>query len=178
MEIKVLIPLLTLIANILFLLVGTMTLTSTIFKFRCFCTKYVKDWVLFLNLIIVFVATIGSLYYSEILQYTPCKLCWYQRIFMYPQVFLYWLAIVLKDKNIVKYSLFLSILGAPIAFYHYALQRSWVLGADCSSVGYSISCSQQFVMNYNYITIPFMSFSAFMLVSLFSAIYLFKKQPK
>lgn len=175
MEIRFLIPFLTLIANLVFVLVGTMSLTSTIFKFRCFCTKYIKDWILFLNLIIVFIATIGSLYYSEVLQYTPCKLCWYQRIFMYPQVFLYWLAIILKDKKIVAYSFFLSLLGAPIAFYHYTLQRGWVSGADCSAVGYSISCSQQFVMNYNYITIPFMAFSAFGLVLLFSTIYLFKK---
>ena len=178
MSFKMLLPYLAVFANFIFLLVGLMNLSSIIFKFKCFCTKYIKDWILFLNLIIVFTATIGSLYYSEILQFAPCKLCWYQRIFMYPQVFLYWLAIILKDKNIIKYTFVLSILGAPIAFYHYALQRGWATGASCSAVGYSLDCSQQFIMNFNYITIPFMAFSAFMLTALFSAIYLFKKQPK
>ena len=30
------------------------------------------------------VATLGSLYFSEIADFVPCRLCWFQRILMYP----------------------------------------------------------------------------------------------
>ncbi len=118
-------------------------------------------------LAIVLVSTLGSLFYSEIAGYTPCKLCWYQRILMYPQVLLLGMAFLKKDKNIVDYSILLSGIGAAIALYHYLLQRGAVSEIlPCSTVGYSVSCAKTFVMTYGYITIPLMALSAFCLVVL------------
>lgn len=115
--------------------------------------------------LIALTATLGSLFYSEILGYNPCKLCWYQRILMYPQVLLLGFAYWRKDKNIVDYSIILSALGAGIAFYHYLLQRNIVQEIlPCSAVGYSVSCAEKFVMTYGYITIPLMALSAFLLI--------------
>lgn len=42
------------------------------------------DIALFAAWVVACVATLGSLYLSEILGYEPCKLCWFQRILMYP----------------------------------------------------------------------------------------------
>ena len=124
-----------------------------------------------LSLIVALTATLGSLYYSDIAGFSPCKLCWYQRIVMYPMVLLLGMAIVKGDKkNIIDYCLGLSGIGALIAAYHYWLQRGGNEFIPCSTVGYSVSCSQFFSMSYGYITIPMMALTAFLLI--FSAMML------
>lgn len=115
--------------------------------------------------IIALIAMFGSLFYSEIAGYEPCTLCWYQRILMYPQVILLGSALLFKWKDILKACGVLSGLGACVAGYHYLLQLGVVKGT-CGVVGYSVSCSQRFVMNFGYITIPLMAFSAFLLILL------------
>ncbi len=116
------------------------------------------------------VATLGSLFYSEVIGFKPCKLCWFQRIFMYPQVILLGLAFLNKDKSIFRYILPMSIIGLLIALYHYLLQIGFVSGSSCNVVGYSASCSQRFTMNFGYITIPMMSLTAFSFIIILSAI--------
>ena len=65
----------------------------------------------------------GSLYFSEIRQYEPCELCWYQRILMYPFVVILGIATVKKDYKISLYSMVLSAIGGCISFYHYSMQK-------------------------------------------------------
>lgn len=117
-------------------------------------------------LIVVLVATIGSLFYSEIARYEPCKLCWFQRILMYPQAILLGLALFIRDSGIAPYVLSLSVIGGAVAAYHYLLQIGLVAPTSCQAVGYAVSCSQRFFMTFGYITIPLMAFTAFGLVSL------------
>lgn len=121
---------------------------------------------LFFSFILALVSTLGSLFYSDIAGYEPCKLCWIQRIFMYPQTILLGMAAYKKDKGIIKYSIILSIIGALIALYHYLIQRGTITGVPCSAVGYSANCSQVFVMTFGYITIPLMALTAFLLMTL------------
>ena len=121
--------------------------------------------------IVALAATSGSLYFSEGAGFEPCKLCWFQRIFMYPQVFLLGTALVKKAGDVAKYILPLSILGALIAFYHYVMQISPNSLAPCSAIGFSVSCSERFFTYFGYITIPWMSFSAFLLISLFLSVF-------
>lgn len=109
-------------------------------------------------------ATLGSLYYSEIAGYNPCKFCWFQRIFMYPQVLLLGIAWWRKDGWMSLYSVVLSGIGALVAFYHYLLQLGVAPEVPCSAVGISEACSQQFVMELGYITIPLMSLTAFLVI--------------
>lgn len=120
-----------------------------------------------LSFIIVLAATLGSLFYSEIAGYEPCKLCWFQRILMYPQTVLIGIALFKKDKGIVDYVIALSVIGALVAGYHYLLQVGVFPEAACDVVGYSVSCAKLFVMQFGYITIPMMSFTAFLLITLF-----------
>jgi len=128
-----------------------------------------KNAVLF-SFIIVLIATLGSLFYSEVAGFEPCKLCWFQRILMYPQVLLLGLALFKKDKNIISYTLWLSAIGAVIAGYHYLLQIGVAPSLSCSATGYSAKCAQRFVMNFDYITIPMMAFTAFLLILLIQII--------
>lgn len=122
-----------------------------------------KRAVLFIFLIALF-ATVGSLLYSDVAGYEPCKLCWFQRIFMYPQVILLPLALWRRETSIIAYSFALSLIGGSIALYHYLLQRGFIETAPCSAVGYGVDCSSFFTMSYGYITIPMMALSAFVLM--------------
>ncbi|OGH88302.1 MAG: hypothetical protein A3J93_01955 [Candidatus Magasanikbacteria bacterium RIFOXYC2_FULL_42_28] len=127
-------------------------------KYRELIRKYAPH----LALVAVTIATLGSLFYSEIAGYEPCKLCWAQRIFMYPQVILLITAFAKKRAGaMLAYTLPLSVIGGLIAIYHYLLQLGVVSGVACGVVGYSVSCAQKFVLTYGYITIPLMAVTAF-----------------
>lgn len=124
-----------------------------------------------LAFIVAIASTLGSLFYSDILGYNPCKFCWFQRIFMYPQVILLGVALWKKDWIISYYSVILSTIGGLLALNHYILQTTGTSILPCSAVGYSVACSKVFVMHLGYITIPFMAFSAFLLMTLSMIFY-------
>ena len=117
-----------------------------------------------LAFIVAVIAMLGSLTYSNIIGYEPCELCWFQRILMYPQVILLGMALIKKNYKMANYSIVLSIIGALIAVYNYLLQIGVAPATTCSAVEYSVSCSQQFILQYGYITIPMMALSAFVLI--------------
>jgi len=126
--------------------------------------QYIYKNKLFFALVVATTATLGSLFYSEILRYEPCVLCWYQRVLMYSQVPILLLAWGKQDLNIIPYSLFLSSIGALLAAYHYFIQITPTDSVICSMVGYSSSCSENFSMHFGYVTIPMMALSAFLLI--------------
>lgn len=126
---------------------------------------FAKNGLKFAFLISLF-ALFGSLFYSDILGYNPCKFCWYERIFMYPQVILLGLALWRKENFIIPYSLTFTILGALLALNHYILQLTGVSIFPCSAVGQSVTCNKLFVLKFGYITIPLMAFSAFALMTI------------
>jgi disulfide bond formation protein DsbB len=111
-------------------------------------------------------ATLGSLYFSEIAGFEPCKLCWLQRIFMYPLPIIFGIALWNGLKDSFKYVIPLSVIGMAIAAYHYYYQITGNPLIPCSTVGFSVSCSERFFTYYGYITIPWMSLSAFTYVFL------------
>jgi len=115
---------------------------------------------------IAVIAMGGSLLYSDVIGLEPCLMCWFQRICMYPLVVILGLAAYWKDSNIVRYALPLAGIGAALATYHYSLQLGMNPYAPCSAVGYSVSCSDRFILNYGYITIPMMALTAFLLISI------------
>ncbi|WP_216828421.1 disulfide oxidoreductase [Alkalihalobacterium elongatum] len=113
------------------------------------------------------IATIGSLYFSEVLGYMPCELCWYQRIFMYPIVIILGIAVVKKDPKQALYSAVFSGIGILIAFYHYLLQKVPAM-TELDSCGL-IPCAGQYINWLGFITIPFLAlvgFTAILVISL------------
>lgn len=159
---------LTLISHIVF--VVTILLIVLDKKFRKFIYNFVDKNILSLLFIASMGAFVGSLAYSNILGFPPCELCWIQRIFIYPQALLVFIAIIKKDKGIVDYLLPLSILGAVVAFYHSLVHWGIGLGTlGCTSVGGE--CARVYVLEYGYITIPFMAFTSFVYLIAISAIY-------
>jgi disulfide bond formation protein DsbB len=110
-----------------------------------------------------FIATLGSLYFSEIVQYTPCDLCWYQRIFMYPLVIILGIGIFKKDASSALYSLILSAIGGCISIYHYSIQKIDILGENSVSCGI-VPCTGEYINWLGFITIPFLALVAFTII--------------
>lgn len=109
--------------------------------------------------LISLVATLGSLYFSEILHFPPCTLCWYQRIAIYPVPLLLGYAILRHDSNIANYLLLLLVPGWVISLYHNLLYYHLIADtySPCST---GISCTTQFIQYFGFITIPLLSFLA------------------
>ncbi len=157
-----------LISNILFVIGIILMFLEE--KFRRWVYDFVGKYVLELLFTFSLAALVGSLSYSQIVGFPPCELCWVQRIFMYPQIVLSLIAIWKKDKGAILYMLGLSILGAIVAFYHSLIH--WGFNSSvlkCSAVG--APCAKVYVLSYGYITIPFMSFTAFAFLIAISVIY-------
>jgi disulfide bond formation protein DsbB len=100
----------------------------------------------------------GSLYYSEVAHFTPCRLCWYQRICMYPLALLLSVAAVRRDRDIRVYAIPIALIGAAIAVYHFQLQQFPDQSTFCSA---DVPCTSKEVEELGFVTIPFMAFCGF-----------------
>lgn len=116
------------------------------------------------SLITASVATAGSLFLSDVAGFNPCRLCWYQRIFMYPLVLIGGVGLIVNEK-VEKYILPLAIIGFSIATYHYAMQLFPNL-LECSEE--AAKCSTIQFASFGYITIPLMASTAFLMIILFN----------
>ncbi|ASA96718.1 MULTISPECIES: disulfide oxidoreductase [Anoxybacillus] len=116
---------------------------------------------------VALVATLGSLYFSEVLKFIPCELCWYQRIFMYPQVFLLGMAFVRKQFIIARYTLMLSIIGGTISLYHYFIQKVPFFRNTAPSCSI-VPCTGDYLNWLGFITIPLLALIAFISISVIS----------
>jgi disulfide bond formation protein DsbB len=138
---------------------------------------FVKDRGLFFGGIVALTATAGSLFYSEVLGYTPCLLCWYQRILMYPIVALFAVALIAKARDVYKYVLALSIPGFVLATYHYFVQI-FDITTNCVAPGgrelieEAGQCTMRYVFDFGFLSIPFMAAVAFLLITLISLLAL------
>lgn len=126
--------------------------------------------VLYIAWIQSIIAMMGSLFYSEVMHYTPCVLCWYQRILLYPLVILLAVGILRKDKKLYQYILPLSILGVIIAIYHILLQNG-VLPESIAPCVIGASCAVKYTGYFGFITIPVMSLTAFSIITISMLIY-------
>ncbi|MEK8126396.1 disulfide oxidoreductase [Paenibacillus filicis] len=125
---------------------------------------FIRENGLHLSWVVALVATLGSLYFSEILHYAPCKLCWYQRILMYPLVLLLGIAAVRKDRRIYLYVLPLSVWGAGISLYHYLMQKTEWFKDGAKACGL-VPCDVDYIDWFGFVTIPFLALVAFVLIS-------------
>lgn len=106
------------------------------------------------------VATGGSLYFSEVVGFIPCTLCWYQRIFMYPLVVVLGLGSYKQDRNAITYALPFAVIGWLTALYHVLLQKVPSFGSDVVCAG-GVSCTDPYINWLGFITIPVLSLGAF-----------------
>jgi disulfide bond formation protein DsbB len=109
------------------------------------------------------VSALGSLFFSEIMDFPPCALCWYQRIFMFPMVFILLAGLFPFDKNIVKYTLPLALTGWGFAFYHYLLYSGYI-PENLQPCSQGVSCSETYMELFGFLTIPMLSLISFSII--------------
>jgi disulfide bond formation protein DsbB len=108
-------------------------------------------------------AMAGSLYLSDIVHLIPCKFCWYQRIAMYPLAILLPIAAWRRDNAFRVYAAVLALVGFGLATWHRLMQ--WFPSLDsgaCAAVG--PPCSAPYIMEFGFVTIPYMAMSSFALI--------------
>ena len=118
--------------------------------------------------ILATVATLGSLFFSEVMGLKPCVLCWYQRIFMYPLVFILLVGMYPLDKKVVRYAFPLAAVGWLFAVYHY-LVYSGFIPESLQPCDKEASCAEINLELFGFITIPMLSilsYSAIMAILL------------
>lgn len=103
----------------------------------------------------------GSLYFSEIAGFPPCRYCWYQRFAMYPLVPLLVVAAWRPRRQLEWLATAMAVVGAGIAVYHYRLQRFPEQGSSCDAAA---PCTAKWVEEFGFVTIPAMAFAGFVAI--------------
>jgi len=140
------------------LVFGVIVLIARLIKANTFLSE-VKKIALPLAALITTTAMFGSLYFSEIVNYKPCRLCWYQRSAMYP------LAILLVIANFKKYKFMkiaavsLASIGGSVSVYHWFLERFPDLDAGVCDA--KLPCEFIWFENFGFVTLSFMALTAF-----------------
>jgi hypothetical protein len=106
-------------------------------------------------------ATLGSLYFSEAADFIPCKLCWYQRIAMYPLAVLLVMAAIRRDRWILLYVRVIAMLGLAVSAYHVWIQWFPEKSNFCE---FDNPCSARWVEAFDRVTIPQMAGLSFVLI--------------
>ncbi len=118
---------------------------------------------LFAAWFIAVVATGGSLFFSEVMTYQPCVLCWYQRIGMYPLVLLLLIGLIKNDRQVLRYAFPLTAVGWFFAAYHNLLHLG-IIPESASPCIVGVPCSTIYIQWMGFITIPLLSIVAFSLI--------------
>jgi disulfide bond formation protein DsbB len=116
------------------------------------------------------VATVGSLFFSEVMQLPPCVLCWYQRIAMYPLVMIIGVGILTGDRRVKNYALPVCLAGLAVAVYHNLLYYN-VIPESIAPCTQGISCTSRQIEWLGFITIPLLSLTAFIIISICLWVY-------
>jgi disulfide bond formation protein DsbB len=118
---------------------------------------------------VALVCTAGSLWLSEGAHFPPCKLCWYQRIAMYPLVVVLGIAARRRDLGVRLTGSVMAALGGSISIYHLVIERypSLESAGSCDPAN---PCSTRWVERFGYLTIPGMALSGFALILVLLAV--------
>ena len=122
----------------------------------------------------VLVAVGGSLFYSEIMGFEPCVLCWWQRVFLYPLVIIFGISIWKKINTAFLYAIPLLIMSTLVSAYQSYANLGGASILPCTAAGGA--CSKVYVMAFGYITIPVMSLTiSLFIIMLVWADYVYRR---
>ncbi len=122
---------------------------------------FFKNYTFYLGFLAAFGAVMLSLFYSEIVGYPACELCWIQRIFLYPQLILFGMELYKKERSIIDFSLVFAILGSITSIYHVYVEAGGTKGLACATIDPAstteISCAVRYIYEFGYVTMPIMA---------------------
>jgi disulfide bond formation protein DsbB len=137
--------------------------------------KRLENGLIFIS-IVSLVATLGSLYFSQIRGFEPCTLCWYQRILMYPIILIAGIGLFQKNANIALTTAVFALIGGGISLYHYGIQKLAFLSDSAPACGL-VPCTGQYINYLGFITIPFLALIAFLLIAI-TSLFMMKWQKE
>lgn len=129
-----------------------------------------KTVLIYLCWLISIFALAGSLFFSEVMQFPPCELCWYQRICMYPLSILFLVGSYRKSSDFFYYSFPLVSIGWLVSLFHNLLHFG-IIPESASPCRENVSCATVYIELFGFLTIPMMSLIAFSLLLIFLLIY-------
>jgi disulfide bond formation protein DsbB len=122
---------------------------------------FFKKYTFHMGFLVALGAVLLSLFYSDVVGYPACELCWIQRIFLYPQLVLFSMELYKKEKSIVDFSIVFAILGSLTSIYHIYVEAGGTRGLACATIDPSnttaISCATRYIYEFNYVTMPIMA---------------------
>jgi len=120
-----------------------------------------SNWtILFLCWLVAGVSTMGSVFFSHVMEFAPCVLCWYQRICLFPLVIILTAGLFPFDRSVVKYALPLAIAGWLVAFYHNLLYAG-IIPENIKPCSRGVSCTEKYIDLFGFLTIPMLSLISF-----------------
>ncbi len=120
-------------------------------------------WLIFGAWLVASSATLGALFFGEVMNLPTCVLCWYQRIFMFPLVLMLPIGMFPFDRNVVRYALPLAALGWLFAAFHVLLVAG-VIPEGATPCTRGVPCSEQVIAWFGFVTIPLLSLAAFSVI--------------
>ena len=117
----------------------------------------------FMAWLVASVSTLGALFLGEVMGYTPCMLCWYQRICMFPLVLILAAGLFPFDRRVVRYALPLALAGWLLAIFHWAV-ASGLVPERVTPCSQGVPCSVEQVTWFGFLTLPMLSVLAFSLI--------------
>lgn len=126
--------------------------------------KFLMEYGNYIAWTIALFAMVGSLIFSEVLGYPPCTLCWYQRICLYPLVFIIGTGILRRDPNMPYYALPLAVLGTVVGLYHNLLYYG-IIPKTISPCSAGVSCTTKFINWFGFVDIPLLSLVALIIIT-------------
>ena len=125
--------------------------------------QFIKDNSLYGAFAVALMAMLGSLYFSEIANFPPCVLCWYQRIGLYPIVAIIGFAIYRKSKEILLPAFVLAGIAWVIGLYHNLLYYEILPEAAAPCIA-GISCTTKYIEWFGFVTIPLLALAGSTLI--------------
>jgi len=120
-----------------------------------------RSWLfVFIAWLVASVSTLGALFLGEIMGYTPCVLCWYQRIGMFPLVLILAAGLFPFDRGVVRYALPLALTGWLLAVFHWAV-ASGLVPESATPCSQGVPCSVEQISWFGFLTLPLLSVLAF-----------------
>jgi len=145
-------------------------------QYKKLLTPLDTEWMLiFTCWLLAAAGTLGSLFFSEVMELKPCVLCWYQRIFMYPLVVVFLVGLFPLDRSVFRYALPISIIGWCFAVYHYLVYSGYIPEnlRPCSE---DASCAEINLELLGFITIPMMSILSYTAIILL--LFIFRRRTQ
>jgi disulfide bond formation protein DsbB len=122
---------------------------------------------LWLAFLVAAIATGGSLFFSEVANFIPCELCWFQRICMYPIALISLLMALANDHRAACYLLPLPVIGAAVSIYHLLVENGIVEQSQACLVSAPGGCATKWINEFGYMTIPTLALTGFALTFAF-----------